>query len=57
MRSLTTKQAEAKGGVKQPTTQEADAAFRNTPSLEDWEPDLEKYPPELRDAYQRKGGA
>jgi SPP1 gp7 family putative phage head morphogenesis protein len=57
VRSLTRAAAERRGGATPEPTQKPDAAFAHAPGLNDYEPDLAKYPAELREAYERKRGA
>jgi SPP1 gp7 family putative phage head morphogenesis protein len=56
VRSLTRAAAERRGGVTGEPTQKPDAAFAHAPELDDYQPDLSKYPEELRVAYQRQRG-
>jgi SPP1 gp7 family putative phage head morphogenesis protein len=56
VRSLTAAAAERRGGATGEPTQKPDAAFAHAPALDDYEPDLAKYPEELRQAYLRQRG-
>ena len=49
VRTVTRAAAERRGVTAVAPATEPDADFRTRPSLEDWQPDLRKYPPELRD--------
>lgn len=55
LRTLTRRQAERKG-ITEDTSELPDAAdeFGSNPELDEWEPDPDKYPPELWRTYERK---
>lgn len=53
VRSLTQREVDRRGGVSQaPPATPADKGFRSLPELDDWEPDLSKYPPRAQQAYR-----
>lgn len=59
IRSFTKREADRRGGVKRPgedtEDSQPDEGFGAAPTVEpDWEPDLDKYPAELRKAFQGK---
>ena len=57
VRSLTRRQAAAKGVTADPPQTNAANGFDNKPSLEDFEPSLEHYPEDLKFLVRRKLGA
>jgi SPP1 gp7 family putative phage head morphogenesis protein len=54
IRALRTEQALRKGVTRKPTDTEAQDGFGKTPELDDWEPDLSKYPTKLASTFKRK---
>lgn len=52
--SLTTKQAAEEGITPAPTTLDSQDGFGATPTLDDWDPDLDRYDPDTGAALQRK---
>jgi hypothetical protein len=56
VRSLRKRQAERKGITKEPSTEPAQKGFGLPPDEGEWEPDTQKYPPEIRDELEARLG-
>lgn len=54
VRTLTRQAAQRRGVTASPPLLDPPVQFRSRPSLSDWEPDLSKYPPELRQLAERR---
>lgn len=54
VRTLSRSQAQRLGGVTTVPMQTPDAAFAHAPDLDDWQPDLSRYPAELQEPLRRK---